>query len=640
MEGLNRPHQPTINKSKRAQDSVQRRPTRTSGPGTEDFSTATKRTHNTRSKNLPCSAGLEDKPRERQVSRARAKSASQSSAYASLFQWNNLIPSVEVNTDSNNSLRTESVARSSISEDSNTYDLLQTGLAFPINDRESQLVELVLRYSEMFAKIVENRKDIASELENSRNVNLQPSEVRDTFDFQGLQSQLPDDCEAHLQNSHYQDKVWNFDKVNCEGEDEFIFQRTLMMTMIDRFRFFPAKKGPAKERPENEEKEKDWFTFSTEQNWYCPLMPTRGLTPGNQAPKVLSLPKPDLCVCFRTTAVLTKACSRGLSPAMRRMINVEGQGKLQQERAFPFMTLEAKNGRTMDSDDTALYQSLNAASQALHNMYEFFREAKMESSFFKVVRYFTITATASGCTFRMHRAIDMESELAGQIVPEYRLKFEYDEIGSLRGEQYTRQAVLKLSEKIIWAYGPVLRDQLKKVSSQLEAIMGSEGYDGKLSNRPEYHYRHRQSHVSCRNKSVAPSEARDSQVSQRGVGQPEPTPARSNSTRNTSVASRNTPRASYITVVRQSFVREGSQRNSHDRRRKKRRDKDFEDSGEQEDEVDEEDILAANFSFDREKKKQRVGDIDAGFDFRLADHSPSSQRKSSGKSKRQRHSPA
>ena len=52
-------------------------------------------------------------------------------------------------------------------------------------------------------------------------------------------------------------------------------------------------------------------------------------------------------------------------------------------RAFPFFTIEAEASLTSTLDHVALQKNLNNASQALHNMYEFLKEAGYEEKFFE-----------------------------------------------------------------------------------------------------------------------------------------------------------------------------------------------------------------------------------------------------------------
>ena len=85
----------------------------------------------------------------------------------------------------------------------------------------------------------------------------------------------------------------------------------------------------------------------------------------------------------------------------------------------------------------ALYQSLNNASQALHNIFEFFRDAgsKHEEIFFDNVRFFSVAANSNGLLVRIHRAIEVPEN--GLLVmpdqPNYRLKFVYREFARING---------------------------------------------------------------------------------------------------------------------------------------------------------------------------------------------------------------
>lgn len=55
----------------------------------------------------------------------------------------------------------------------------------------------------------------------------------------------------------------------------------------------------------------------------------------------------------------------------------EGIGGEDTYRAFHFLTIKAKRAYMGVNNEVTIYQCLNNARQALHNIYEFFREADM-----------------------------------------------------------------------------------------------------------------------------------------------------------------------------------------------------------------------------------------------------------------------
>ena len=423
---------------------------------------------------------------------------------------------MEVNSEVDQS-SAYSESESFTSDNSIEYHFLQTGIGFPINDHEAKLIDFALQHPEIWGKMIKDRKEMIPLLSSHRNVNLEESATPDTFDLEALPLDTGTEVEEYHERLAYRNVLWEHDRIKCLSGGEAIFQRSLMMSMIDRYRIFTD--------PGNS------LDFSVEESWLCPPMPTRGLLSKDQ--QIIALPSPDLCVCFRTEKVLSQICRRGLSQAMLKMIMVGGRSIPQCKRSFPFLILEAKNGATSHSRETALAQCLNTASQALHNMYEFFREAGMTSEFFDNVRFFTVAATASGCIFRMHRAEDGGED--SQIVDDYCLAFEYNEIGDFTAQAFTQQAILDRFERIIWGYGPHLRQLIEKACLQIERIIKAKGYNHYLLKRDESYYRHGQVTPKKDSKgSVSPS-----QTPKHGRDQAEPTPASTIPSRGTSIVSQN-----------------------------------------------------------------------------------------------------
>lgn len=126
-------------------------------------------------------------------------------------------------------------------------------------------------------------------------------------------------------------------------------------------------------------------------------------------------------------------------------------------RVFHFLTIEAKQARIDIDADKALHQSLNNASQALHNTYEFFRDAgsEHEQIFFDKVRFFSVVANRKGLLVRIHRAVELPRDARpGLLVmrdqPNYRLKFLYREFARVdRGDEYSRATVLTVFKNIL-----------------------------------------------------------------------------------------------------------------------------------------------------------------------------------------------
>lgn len=118
------------------------------------------------------------------------------------------------------------------------------------------------------------------------------------------------------------------------------------------------------------------------------------------------MPRPDLCVSFRRTEIIDPDFWTTLLPTTQGVTCYEGIRDLNNEatRAFGFFFVEAKRSWLWPDDDTALNQALKDASQALHNIYEFFREAEQIADFFARVRVFSATASEKGIIIRAHWA--------------------------------------------------------------------------------------------------------------------------------------------------------------------------------------------------------------------------------------------
>ena len=220
-------------------------------------------------------------------------------------------------------------------------------------------------------------------------------------------------------------------------------------------------------------------------------MPTRALEHGDA---LLPRPKPDLCVCFRTDELIPPSWMAKMPEATRNLILFEGTETGQRERAFPFLSIEGKKSYISPDDPKPLHQSLNNASQALHNMYEFFREAEAETVFFEKVRFFSAAAMSRGIRIRIHRAVPIDpvknDNRYDRIMPDYPLWFEYEHFAETDGGEFERQKVVDVFENIIWGYGPELFNLLHRAA---ESVGEKFRNDKSLhKQRNEAYYRHGQ----------------------------------------------------------------------------------------------------------------------------------------------------
>lgn len=281
------------------------------------------------------------------------------------------------------------------------------------------------------------------------------------------QESLPET--AGERESHGQ--LWAMDREKCnEGSNEALFQRTLMMSLIARHRLIYDR--GATSRPS--------LDFSVEETWSCPPMPTRAFYAGE---KFLTQPKPDLAVSFRRQALIPEFLWWRLPKATRRLACYEKVGK-KSERVFHFFTIEAKKATTSTGDTVGKLQSLNNASQALHNMFEFFRDAgpEHEDIFFEKVRFFSVVANTEGLFIRIHRASrrpedESDPGLIMEDRPNYPLRFKHRKFCEIQRSDFDRKPVLEMLERILLGYGV---NELRLLLQE-----AAEALDKKLSNDPE-----------------------------------------------------------------------------------------------------------------------------------------------------------
>lgn len=252
--------------------------------------------------------------------------------------------------------------------------------------------------------------------------------------------------------------AWDLDLQKTRGDpQEPVFQRTVMMSMIDRHRFIY-------ERGDNKQPVLD---FAVERVWKCRPMPSMVFQ--EPQPKCLTQPKADLAIAFRQYAVFQSKYWQVLPNEMRELVCYEGQATGKELRVFHFLTIESKNSFKPPDDEVGLCQSLNNASQSLHNMYEFFREAGDEhvQTFFDKVRVFSAVSTSRGIKIRAHRACLTEESRPEprehvqpdevpamcSILEDYPLQFVYDDFFEASGSDFTRENVVSIFENIMVGYG-------------------------------------------------------------------------------------------------------------------------------------------------------------------------------------------
>ncbi|KAJ0114488.1 hypothetical protein J7T55_004731 [Diaporthe amygdali] len=275
----------------------------------------------------------------------------------------------------------------------------------------------------------------------------------------------------------YNEKLWDKDLKKCQGQvQEAIFQRTMMLSMmlsmIDRYRLFYGYRDTKEQSP---------LEFAVETAWTCLPMPTHAERRGK---KFLTSPKPDLAVGFRRQNLFQKCDWNSFPEETQKLICYEGQRPPNDERAFYFLTIEAKRGWKSVDDPVALNQCLNNASQALHNMFEVFKEADREAgeefkvkadeytkTFFERVRFFSVVAVAGAMKIRIHRACQLGENDPPGPKKDYPLRFAYSNYKVVKDEDFKRQSVVEELTKILYNYGvnelaSHLKDAIRKMNEK------------------------------------------------------------------------------------------------------------------------------------------------------------------------------
>ncbi|KAL9624024.1 MAG: hypothetical protein Q9160_001777 [Pyrenula sp. 1 TL-2023] len=338
--------------------------------------------------------------------------------------------------------------------DSENTDTLQVfysrvGYLPPLDEEASEVIEQIIAQSNMadeYIRIGPENPSFPHGLQR-RNVSVEEKGPYDSY-MDVIKRLPPGDSDKEIvEESGLSRQLWTWDQRKCEGgSNEALFQRTLMMSLIARHRLIYTQDESLRN-----------LDFSVEESWGCPPMPTRAYWMGS---KFLTQPKPDLAVSFSRKAVIDDFLWDAIPIATMRLACFENTTVSGQERIFPFFTVEAKKAKTSSDDIKGKLQSLNNASQALHNMFEFFRDAgsEHEEIFFNKVRFFSVVASTEGLTIRIHRAtrLDPEGPRPSFILPDnrnYPLRFEYQEFFKLEKAKLDREVISKIIQQILITYG-------------------------------------------------------------------------------------------------------------------------------------------------------------------------------------------
>ena len=342
----------------------------------------------------------------------------------------------------------------------------------PLNGEALAIIDAIIENPGMakeYARIGPENLDFDQGL-RYRNVLTTESKAPDPFadHVQLLPTKVSVAETADEESSH--DQTWNMDQAKCnEGCNEALFQRTLMMSLIMRHRLIYPRNATDPHR----------LDFSVDEPWTCPPMPTRAYQKGA---KFLTQPKPDLAVCFRRESLIPDKVLNEMPLATLQLACYEKGSQTGENRVFHFFAVEAKKAMVSVDDIVAKRQCLNDASQALHNMFEFFRDAgpQHEEVFFAKVRFFSVVASTEGLTIRIHRATREPSDGAESSSdrglmeerPDYPLSFEFQQLSRMTKENFGRKVVLEIFEKILHGYGAgelyfLLQDAAKAITKKL-----------------------------------------------------------------------------------------------------------------------------------------------------------------------------
>ena len=340
------------------------------------------------------------------------------------------------------------------------------GYVPPLDEETIRIIEAIIQNparAETMVGIGPEKQEFLSGL-RSRNVNPYPSTHADPLEEEIQSISL----EGYLQETQEQEtsheELWKSDKAKCTPDSsEALYQRTLMINLIARhcliYQFDSSKQ--------------QIFDFSVEEPWGCQPMPSRDLW-REVGGKFLTQPKPDLAVCFKREAVISDIMWQTLPKATRGLACFENITS-NESRIFHFLAVEAKRAMFNLNSPQALHQCLNNASQALHNMFEFFRDAgrEHEQVFYDKVRFFSVVANRDGIIVRIHRAIKLPDDANPfqLIMPDqvdYRLKFEFREFQRItEADEFSRKKVLEVVKKILKYATDDLSKMINAAASEL-----------------------------------------------------------------------------------------------------------------------------------------------------------------------------
>lgn len=294
-----------------------------------------------------------------------------------------------------------------------------------------------------------------------RNVNPDPSKDGNiTWIMNNILNNLDESC------GEDEERNWKKDLNKSQVSDEAIFQRTIMMDLINRHQLT------------------DTLEYTCESPWKCPSsIPHRD----PELAKRMPMPKPDLTVAFHANSLLTYFQRQDLWK-WESIMCPESFKEEKRNRAFHFLSIEVKGAEGTNANWIAHRQNFNTATHALNNIWFFMNKAGkgMVEAFYKTVRFYSVVATGKIFHVRIHRAIELPK---GRIEKSYPLGFMFDVIHNHEG-YYTKAQATGIIRNILIEYGikilqPLLSKALEKVWDDLQTASEQSGSaDGALANNP------------------------------------------------------------------------------------------------------------------------------------------------------------
>jgi hypothetical protein len=222
-----------------------------------------------------------------------------------------------------------------------------------------------------------------------------------------------------------EEETWKSDLVKCQSSHEALFQRTIMMDLIDRCNLDSI------------------LDYVCEVSWIAKPVPSK-----DRSVEIVE-PVPDLAVAFRTTSLIRNEKYLPELGSLRYHMCPEGVVDDSCERAFHFFSVEVKGKR--GDIEVAKKQNLITASQGLYNMYLFMKETGHLNIFFDQVRFFSVAAAGNYFEVRVHRAVKVEEQL--RVTGDYSLGYSFDIVFTCSGGGYGKSDAVGMVKNILCEYG-------------------------------------------------------------------------------------------------------------------------------------------------------------------------------------------